>query len=135
MVLILQIVYSRLILYLVVYFQSTITFLVYYFYSSRDLFIHLFVYLILLFLLLLFQLFIIIILFIYLFFPLFTYNLELVHEKCLFKVEGRGAGAKCRLCLKWAIGTPDNGVVLMFLLLFLNIFYAYYGASAVAFST
>ena len=75
---------------------------------------------------------IIIILFIY-FFPLFSYNLQLVHGKCLLKVEGRGAGAKCRLCLKWAIGTPGNDVVLMSLLLALNAFCTHYGASAVDF--
>ena len=53
--------------------------------------------------------------------------------KCLFKVEGRGASGKCRLCLKWAIGTPDNDVVLMSLLLTLNVFSTHYGASAVDF--
>ena len=49
----------------------------------------------------------------------------------MFKVEGRNTGAKCRLCLKWAIGTPDNDVVLASLLLTLNVFCAYHGASAV----
>ena len=51
----------------------------------------------------------------------------------MVKVEGRGTGAKCRLCLKWAIGIPDNDVVLLSLLLALNIFCAHYGASAVDF--
>ena len=36
-------------------------------------------------------------------------------------------------CLKWAIGTPDSDVVLVSLLLALNIFCVYYGASAVDF--
>ena len=36
-------------------------------------------------------------------------------------------------CRKWAIGTPDSDVVLVSLLLALNIFCAYYGASAVDF--
>ena len=65
---------------------------------------------------------IIIILFIYLFFSLFSYNLQLVQGKSLLKVEGRGPGAKYRLCLKWAIGTPGNDEVLMSLLLALNVF-------------
>ena len=69
----------------------------------------------------------------FLFFPLFSYNLQLVHEKCLFKIEGSGASAKCRLCLKCAIGTPDNDVVLVSLLLALNGFWADYAASAVDF--
>ena len=51
----------------------------------------------------------------------------------MFKVEGRGAGAKCRLRLKWVIETPENDVVLVSFLLALNIFCAYYGASAVDF--
>ena len=45
----------------------------------------------------------------------------------------RGTGAKCWLCLKWAIGAPDNDVVLLSLLLTLNVFCAHYGASAVDF--
>ena len=57
----------------------------------------------------------------------------LVHGKCLLKVEGRGASAKCRLCLKWAMGAPDNDVVLLSLLLALNVFCTHYGASAVDF--
>ena len=70
--LILQIVYSRLILYfaclfIYYFFQSTVTFIVYYFYSSLDLFIHLFVYLILLSLLIYLLLLLLFYLFIYLF--------------------------------------------------------------------
>ena len=34
---------------------------------------------------------------------------------------------------KWAIGAPDNDVVLLSLLLTSNVFCAYYGASAVNF--
>ena len=128
--LILQIVYSRLILYfaclfIYYYFQSTITFIVYYFYSSLDLFIYLSIYL----LLLLFLLFYLLLLLLLIFLPLFSYNLELFHGKCLFK----GAGANCRLCLKRAIGTPDIDVVPVSLLLALNVFCVHYGASAVDF--
>ena len=72
--------------------------------------------------------------YLFIFFPLFSYNLELVHGKCLLKVEGRGASAKCRLCLKWALGAPDNDVILLSLLLAsFNVFCAHYGASAVDF--
>ena len=129
--LILQIVYSRLILYfaclfIYYYFQSTITFIVYYFYSSLDLFIYLSIYLLLLLLFLLFYLLLLLLL---IFLPLFSYNLELFHGKCLFK----GAGANCRLCLKRAIGTPDIDVVPVSLLLALNVFCVHYGASAVDF--
>ena len=106
------------------YFQSTITFIVYYFYSFLDLFIYLSVYLLLLLLsLLLLSLLLL---------PLLSYNL-LFHGKCLFKVESRGASAKRRLCLNWAIGTLDIDIVLASLLLALNVFCAHYGASAVDF--
>ena len=110
-------------LFIYYYFQSTITFIVYYFYSFLDLFIYLSIYLLLLLSLLLLSLLLL---------PLLSYNL-LFHGKCLFKVESRGASAKRRLCLNWAIGILDIDIVLASLLLALKVFCAHYGASAVDF--
>ena len=95
------------------YIQSTITF----FYSFLFLQLSRFIYLLLLLLLLLFCHYLVII-----------YNQFTGNACAKLRVE-----AKCQLCLKWAIGTPDNDVVLVSFLLVWNVFCAHYGASAVDF--
>ena len=99
-------------LFIYYYIQSTITF----FYSFLFLQLSRFIYLLLL-LLLLFCHYLVII-----------YNQFTGNACAKLRVE-----AKCQLCLKWAIGTPDNDVVLVSFLLVWNVFCAHYGASAVDF--
>ena len=123
-----QLAHTLFCLFIYYYFQSTITFIVHYFYSSLDLFfVHLFI-------IIIFFIIIIVIIINLIFFAtiylVIIYNQFMGNACSKLRVE---ALVQSVSSLKQAIGTPDSDVVLVSLLLALNIFCAYYGASAVDF--